>query len=455
MVSAMAAILHWRVSAHALGTAFWGTIARVSPASASAPPARQRFGALHHRDYRRYIATTMVGLIAENIEHVISYFVIYQAFHSPTLGGFAVISHWVPYLLFSVYSGALADRFDCRKLILVSQALFMLASLSWGVLFLTGSLRTWHAGAILLIHGGAGVLYGPAGQLVVHDIVGGSDLYSAVRLNATARYSATLLGPAVGGGLMLALGPGWGLVANLALYLPLCVYLMLMPYTGHSRDQDAPRAARLGLGDVWRVFVEARAEPRIITMVMLAGATSFFVGNAFQVQMPEYAHDLGADDHGAWYSVLLAANATGGLIGVILLESATFLRAGVRFTIGCAAAWAVTMALFSMAGSYRLAVSLLILAGLFNVAYTSMAQTLVQLLAPPRLRGRIVGLFNTAMMGLRAGSGVTIGVLGAAIDIHRSLAINALVVALIALTLLARDAWTAPATRAAAWREES
>ena len=285
--------------------------------------------------------------------------------------------------------------------------------------------------------------------------MGTSQLFSAIRLNATARYLATLLGPAVGGGLMLALGPGWGLVANLALYLPLCIYLMLMPYTGHSREgAAAPRAARLGLGDVWRVFIEARAEPRIITMVALAGATSFFVGNAFQVQMPQYAHDLGADDHGAWYSVLLAANAAGGLIGVVLLESVSFARPGVRFAIACAAAWAVTMALFSMAGSYPLAVSLLILAGLFNVAYTSMAQTLVQLLAPPRLRGRIVGLFNTAMMGLRAGSGVTIGVLGAALDVHRSLAINAVVVALIALALLARDMRT-PSASGAAWQEES
>ena len=383
---------------------------------------------------------TLIGLIAENIEHVISYFVIFQAFHSPTLGGFAVISHWVPYLLFSVYSGALADRFDCRKLILVSQGLFMLASLSWGVLFLTGTLQTWHAGAILLVHGAAGVLYGPAGQLIVHDIVGTSELYSAIRLNATARYLATLLGPAIGGGLMLALGPGWGLVANLALYLPLCVYLTLMPYTGHSREAGAaPRALQLGPGDVWRVFREARAEPRIITLVVLAGVTSFFVGNAFQVQMPEYAHDLGADDHGALYSVLLAANAAGGLIGVILLESITFVQPGVRFTIGCAAAWGVTMALFAMAGSYKLAVALLIVAGLFNVAYTSMAQTLVQILAPPGQRGRIVGLFNTSIWGLRAGSGVTIGVLGAAIDIHRSLAINAAIVALIALALLARD----------------
>src|SRR5712692_10800262 len=115
-----------------------------------------------------------------------------------------------------------------------------------------------------------------------------------------------------------------------------------MPYTGHSRESgETPRTLRLGLGDVWRVFLEARAEPRIITMVVLAGATSFFVGNAFQVQMPEYAHDLGADDAGGLYSVLLAANAAGALVGAMLLESLSFVRPGVRFTIVCAAAWAV------------------------------------------------------------------------------------------------------------------
>src|SRR4029453_17292280 len=93
---------------------------------------------------------------ADNIEHVISYWVIFQAFHSPTLAGFAVISHWVPFLLFSVHAGALADRFDCRKLIQISQGLFALASLSWAVLFLTGTLHVWHAAGVLLIHGGAG-----------------------------------------------------------------------------------------------------------------------------------------------------------------------------------------------------------------------------------------------------------------------------------------------------------
>src|SRR5512132_3633094 len=100
---------------------------------------------MRHGPFRAYFTTGLLSMMADNIEHVISYWVIFQAFHSPTLAGFAVISHWVPFLLFSVYTGALADRFDCRKLIQLSQGLFMLASLSWAVLFLSGTLRVWHA----------------------------------------------------------------------------------------------------------------------------------------------------------------------------------------------------------------------------------------------------------------------------------------------------------------------
>ena len=77
------------------------------------------------------------------------------------------------------------------------------------------------------------------------------------------------------------------------------------------------------------------------------------------------------------------------------------------------------------------------LAGIFNLAFTSIAQTLVQMLAPPPVRGRVVGLFNTAILGLRAGSGVTVGVLGAVIGVHWSLALSAASVVLTAAGLLA------------------
>jgi predicted LPLAT superfamily acyltransferase len=83
------------------------------------------FAALRHRDYRRYFSVIMLSQMGDNIEHVISYWMLFQKFHSPVLGGFAVISHWTPFLFFSVYFGALADRHDCRRVIQASQLLTM------------------------------------------------------------------------------------------------------------------------------------------------------------------------------------------------------------------------------------------------------------------------------------------------------------------------------------------
>ena len=80
-------------------------------------------------------------MMADNIEHVISYWVVFQKFHSPALAGFAVLSHWLPFLLFSVGSGVLADRFDPRRLIQCGMGLFILASLGWGYFFLTDTIE--------------------------------------------------------------------------------------------------------------------------------------------------------------------------------------------------------------------------------------------------------------------------------------------------------------------------
>jgi len=400
-----------------------------------------RFAALHRATYRRYFIAVLIALTADSIEHVISYWMVFQKFQSPALGGYAVISHWLPFLLFSVPMGGLADRYDCRKLIQVSQALFMLASAAWGVLVLTDALEIWHAVAILSIHGAAGVVGASAVQLIIHDMVDGAQLGSAIRLNASSRYVSILLGPAVGGGLMLLLGPAWGLLANVLVYAPLTLLLLRLPYTGHTRgaDPSGPQR-RASLGEVFRLLGEGRSDQQIVTMIMLGGAASFFVGNAFQAQMPEYAHDLGADGSGVWYSVLLAANAAGAVLGAVLLESLNVLRPSVRTAILCAAAWGLSIGLFPAAPSYGVAVAILLLAGVFDIAFTSTAQTLVQLHAPPLVRGRVVGLFNTFVLGLRAGSGVTVGVLGAVVDVHWSLALSAMAVVLTCIALLAREA---------------
>jgi MFS family permease len=407
------------------------------PTRLPAPP--PRFAALRIPAYRRYFTFSLMSMMADNIEHVISYWVMFQAFHSAALGGFAVISHWVPFLLFSLYTGALADRHDCRRLIQISQTLFMLASLAWGLLFLAGKLQMWHAVVLLVIHGAAGVVGAPATQLMIHDMVPPEDLPSAIRLNASSRYLSILLGPAVGGGLMLLLGPAWGLLTNVLIYLPFTILLTRFPYTGHAARGVGRTVKTFGLAEAWDVFTAVRTESRIMTMVVVAGATSFLVGNAFQAQMPAYANYLGADETGTRYTVLLAADAAGAVIGVLLLETANFSTPTVYAAIASAGLWGVTMGLFPLTHNYPVAVVLLVLAGVFNIAFQSMSQTLVQLLAPSAIRGRVVGLFNMAMLGLRAGSGLTIGLLGTLVGVRLSLAVSSFAVVVVSAGLLARE----------------
>jgi MFS family permease len=411
------------------------TFARAAVAVAPGQTKGVAFAALRHPGYGTYWLVSLLSQLADNIEHVISYWVIFQVFQSPVLGGFAVISHWTPSLLFSVYLGAVADKFDCRRIIQASTGMLMLSSFLWGVLFLTGTLQIWHTVILLILHGLAGALGGPASQLIIHDIVGRENLQSAVRLNSTGRQIGLLLGPGVGGALLVAFGPAWGLIVNVLLFLPIMAWLTLTPYSGHGRDSGRAGNA-IGLADALHTLRELSGNPAIITMVALAGFGSILVGNAFQVQMPAFARDLGTDKTGIAYSVLLAANAAGAVVGGVVLEGMGFLKPHVRTAIISASLWCLSITVFAFAPNYPIAVLMLFLAGLFNLTSNSMAQTLVQLLAPPEKRGRAVGLFNMAALGLRVGSGVTVGVLGGIIGIHWSLGLSALTLLAITLGLL-------------------
>jgi MFS family permease len=393
------------------------------------PPGMPGGSALALPGFRAFLGTFMLAMMADNIEHVISYWVAFQKFHSPALGGFAVVSHWLPYLGFSVSVGALNDRFDSRRIIQAGMALFITASLGWGYFFLTDSLRMWHAMVLLVLHGCAGVLWQTSSQMLLYDIVGPSLLPSAVRLNATARYLGVLVGPAVGGALMLALGPTRGIFINTAFYLPLVVWLVRAPYGRHFRGDAAPpkRAVR-GIADIVQTIRDVRHVPVLGSMIVLAGGASFFIGNSYQAQMPGFASDLGHGDPGTSYSMLLAADAAGALVAGLFLEvrGGNFLKTQASSAMKLAMLWAVALAAFACVRSYPLALVLLFTAGFFELSFSSMSQTLVQLHAPTDIRGRVLGLFNMSAMGLRAFSGVTVGLVGSLMNVHRSLASSAL-----------------------------
>jgi MFS family permease len=409
----------------------------MKPIRAASSQASRSFAAMRHPGFRAQFSTFVLAMMADNIEHVISYWMMYQKFHSPALGGFAIVSHWLPFLLFSVASGALADRFDPRRVIQCGMALFIIASLSWSYFFVTDSLQMWQAMAILVIHGCAGVLWQTPNQMLLYDIVGPQDLESAVRLNAMARYLAVLVGPAVGGAILIALGPAHGIMLNTIFYLPLVLWLINAPYGPRYRaGAPPPRRAVRGLNDIIQTARDIRGHSTIVSMVLLAGAASFFVGNAYSSQMPGFAADLHHGDPGLSYSMLLAADAAGGLLAGLLLEGGGLLPPRPRTAIILALFWCAALTVFSLASTYWLALIFLFAAGFLELSFNAMAQSLVQLNAPLDKRGRIIGLFNMASLGLRAFSGVSVGLIGNLIGVHWSLALSAMAAMLVAAGLL-------------------
>ena len=410
-------------------------------------PRATAFAAFHQRGYRGYLLGNAGAMLADNTEHVISYWVIFQKFHSPALAGFAVISHWLPFLLLSGYAGALADRVDTRRMIQLGMLIFMGVSLGWGLLFMGGHMQIWQAWILLALHGVAGVLWTGPSQLLLHDIVGAEHLQSAVRLSTSSRYIGTLLGPALGSALLLWLGAVAGIFVNALVYLPTLWWLNEQRYGARpgaragagagAGEARRPTAAITGLAALLANWRSIKADRQIASMTLLCGCAALFVGTAYQAQMPGFAAALGHAHPGVAYFALLAADAAGAVSAGLVLEFLGLLPATARGALILAMGWCLCMAAFALTHSYALALPLLFAAGFCDLSFNAMAQTLVQLRSPVAQRGRIIGLFVTVSLGLRAVSGITVGLAGALIGVHASLALSAMAL-LVCVAMIAR-----------------
>ncbi|MDB4990772.1 MAG: hypothetical protein JWN04_5950, partial [Myxococcaceae bacterium] len=324
-----------------------------------------------------------------------------------------------------------------RRIVQAGMALFILASLGWGYCFVTDSLTMEIAMVLLVLHGCAGVLWSTSNQMLLYSIAGPAYLQSAVRLNATFRYLGVLVGPAVGSGIMHWLGPSGGIFLNTLFYLPLVVWMIYAPFGPRFQAASAaPRRAVRGLADILNTIKEVRALPVVLAMTLLAGCASFFIGNSYQAQMPGFAHDLGRAKADVTYSILLAADAAGALLAGFLLERRSgTLKIQPSTALKLAAGWGVALASFALVHSYPLAIVCLFTAGFFELSFSSMAQTLVQMNAPHESRGRVLGLYSMSAFGLRTFSGITVGLVGSITSIHVSLACSGVAFVAIATAL--------------------
>ncbi|MFW8745156.1 MFS transporter, partial [Mesorhizobium japonicum] len=369
----------------------------------------------------------------DNLEHAITYWVMWQTFHSPLLAGLAVLTHWLPHLFFSIPLGALADRFDCRRLVQLSGVLFIAASVGWGILFATDSLQPWECVALLLVHGFASAIWKAPDQLMLYDMVGPEILPSAVRLNATAITLGQLVGPALGALLLSTVGPTAGILLNVVMYLPFITYLFITPVTGHLRDAGRRAAARWS--DIVSVLRDVPRYPAILVVMILQGAVALFIGVALMPLLPEFGGALGVPS-GAGYAALVSAMAAGAVVSGIVLEAVGRIRASVRLAITTGAVFAVAILVFALSHSYALSIVSLVLAGAANLVTASTSQTIVQLEAPADRRGRFVGAAGMTAQGFQAGSGILISLLALALGVAGGVAAAAAALLVVTLALL-------------------
>ncbi|MFQ5904248.1 MAG: MFS transporter [Candidatus Binatia bacterium] len=405
--------------------------------SARSHPKAQRFPALSVPHFRFYAATALLSMAADNIEHVIGYWVIWQLTHSPFWLGYAVVAHWLPFTLFSFYSGSLADRVDCRRLIQISQGLYILVSFGWGLLYLTGQLQIWHIAILLIFHGLAGLIFGPSSMLIIHEMVGEEKLVSAISLNAALRPLATTIGPAIGGLLMATVGPGWGFFVNMFIYLPLSVTILFFPYRGAT----ARKRSEGGWSFILEGLRVVRQSPTIVAMLAVVAATSLLLGNAFQVLMPAFAQRLGVSSTG--YSILLSASGMGAILGGLLLGwiGTTRLRP-IMVTAGVIT-WSVLLTFFALSNVYMVSLVLLCMVGIMQIVFVSMSQSIVQAWAPQAVRGRVIGVYHFAAHGMRVLSGFVLGSLATLIGPPQALLLLAGLIGIVVLGIstVIRSLW--------------
>ena len=383
-----------------------------------------RFAALRAPWYKGYLSGGTLGMAGDHVEHAITYWVMWQLFESPLLAGFAVISHWAPHLFFGVFFGSLADRFDCRRLVQIAQGLFIVASIGWAVLILTDTLQPWNCVILLLIHGFAAALWGPAEQMMLYDIAGPQDLPSAIRLMATGLNLGMFIGPLVGAALLFSVGPVAAMFINVVLYLPFIIYLFFVPFDGHERRGSAPKV-RLTIRATFGVLAEIPRYPSIMVIFVLQGAVGLLIGTTVLPLLPEFGELLGAGGSGLGYGMLITAMSVGAVVAGLALESIGRIKAGTRLAIGSTALFAASLVVFAISRDLVLSVAMLVLAGMGNLVSASTSQTVVQLNAPDDRRGRFLGAFSMIGTGLRVGSGVVIGFVGSLVGPASALGIDA------------------------------
>lgn len=350
------------------------------------------------------------------MESILRDWLVWELTRSPFWLGMMVFAHWVPFTFFSLYGGVLADRYDERKVQIAVQLLLLCAALGVAIATLAGFVTEWWIFGFLLVHGFAGAIGNPAQQTLIHRIVGRGRLLSAVSLNSTSRQVAQVVGPVIGGLILVTFGPGLGFLVNALTFVPLLVLLTVLriPRLYEAGPSQSTRSALVeGLRFV-------RSRPAIASFIAVEMIPLVFLGHAFNSLLPVFVTDvLHTDEIG--YALLVAGSGVGAMGAAVALAYAREVHRKGLLIVGAAAVEVAAILFFALSTSYLLSLLLMVAVGAAVVVTQALTNTTVQLSAPDRLRGRVMGAYTFGTQGMRVVNGPLLG--GAALVLGAPLAV--------------------------------
>jgi MFS family permease len=405
------------------------------------------FSSLRVPNYRRYFAGQVVSISGNWMQIVAEMWLIVQLTGSGAAVGITAGLQFLPLLLFGAWGGVLADRFDKRALLSVTQLCMALPAIAlWG-LTAGGGIEAWMVYGLVLARGTVNAIDNPTRQAFVMEMVGQERVVNAVALNSVIVHSARIVGPAAAGAVITLLGVAACFAVNAATFLVMIAALRLMDPALLNRAERVPRSP----GQLRAALAYVRRTPELripLVMMVVSGTVSF----NFQVLLPLLAADTW---HGtaATYATLTAAMGVGSVLGALAAGARG--RVTPEILVGAAAMFGGAELLVALAPSLALQALALVPMGAASVTFAAGVNSSLQLAAAPALRGRVMALYSIVFLGSTPIGAPLVGLLAEFAGPRSGLYAGA--AAALAAAVYARYAFSRAAARAErlAWRSQT
>ena len=348
----------------------------------------------NHRNFRLYFFSHAVSFSGTWMQQIAAYWLVLELTGSPVAVGTLALAQALPVTMFGLFVGSVIDRFDVRRLLLVTESLLSVAAATLAVLTLTGAVALWQVYVIAIFQGLVLVLDNPSRHTLVFRIVGEADLPNAVALSSALGTMARIAGPALGGLVVALAGTGVAFAVNSLTYVAVVAALLAMRVA--DLRPYVPPAVQTGLRRSVRVMLSFVRRTRRVAIAFFAVLALSTISFNFDVLLPLVAKrtlDADADVFG----LIAAVFGAGALCGALFL--ATLGKASVRLLLAGAAGFGVLELALAPQDELLAVCGLLFVTGVFYMLWGTSALASLQLAAPQHLRGQAASLYYFAFQG--------------------------------------------------------